>query len=37
MKTMAEKKVLLFLGEGFEDLEAVSILSVCGWTEYRSH
>jgi len=34
---MTEKKVLLFLGEGFEDLEAVSILSVCGWTEYRSH
>jgi len=34
---MAENRVLLFLGEGFEDLEAVSILSVCGWTEYRSH
>ncbi|MBP2661499.1 MAG: protease [Firmicutes bacterium] len=34
---MAGKKVLLFLGEGFEDLEAVSVLSVCGWTEYRSH
>jgi Putative intracellular protease/amidase len=34
---MGEKRVLLFLGEGFEDLEAVSILSVCGWTEYRSH
>ncbi|ORJ60598.1 hypothetical protein B5V00_07105 [Geothermobacter hydrogeniphilus] len=31
------KKVLLFLGEGFEDLEAVSVLSVCGWTEYREH
>lgn len=25
-------KVLLFLAEGFEDLEAVSILDVCGWT-----
>jgi 4-methyl-5(b-hydroxyethyl)-thiazole monophosphate biosynthesis len=34
---MAEKKVLLFLGEGFEDMEAASVLSVCGWTEYRSH
>lgn len=34
---MAEKKVLLFLGEGFEDLEAVAVLSVCGWTEYRKH
>lgn len=34
---MAEKRVLLFLGEGFEDLEAVSVFSVCGWTEYRSH
>lgn len=30
-------KVLLFLAEGFEDLEAVSILDVCGWTEYREH
>jgi len=25
----------LFLAEGFEDLEAVTILDVCGWTEYR--
>lgn len=28
-------KVLLFLAEGFEDLEAVSILDVMGWTEHR--
>lgn len=28
-------KVLLFLAEGFEDLEAVSIMDVMGWTEYR--
>lgn len=28
-------KILLFLAEGFEDLEAVSILDVMGWTEYR--
>lgn len=34
---MPTKKVLLFLGEGFEDLEAVSILSVCGWTDYYQH
>ena len=31
------KKVLLFLAEGFEDLEAVSILDVMGWTSYREH
>jgi 4-methyl-5(b-hydroxyethyl)-thiazole monophosphate biosynthesis len=30
-------KVLLFLAEGFEDLEAVSVLDVVGWTEYREH
>lgn len=29
------KPVLLFLAEGFEDLEAVSILDIMGWTEYR--
>lgn len=34
---MTTNKVLLFLGEGFEDLEAVAVLSVCGWTEYREH
>lgn len=28
-------KILLFLAEGFEDLEAVSIMDVMGWTEYR--
>jgi len=28
-------KAPLFLAEGFEDLEAVSILDVMGWTEYR--
>ena len=28
-------KVLLFLAEGFEDMEAVSILDVMGWTQYR--
>ncbi len=27
--------VLLLLAEGFEDLEAVAFLDVCGWTEYR--
>lgn len=34
---MTEPKVLLFLGEGFEDLEAVAVLAVCGWTEYREY
>jgi 4-methyl-5(b-hydroxyethyl)-thiazole monophosphate biosynthesis len=29
--------VLMFLGSGFEDLEAVTILDVCGWTAYRDH
>jgi len=28
-------KVLLFLAEGFEDLEAISVLDVMDWTEYR--
>jgi len=28
-------KILLMLAEGFEDLEAVSILDVFGWTQYR--
>lgn len=28
-------KVLLFLAEGFEDLEAVSVMDVLGWTRYR--
>lgn len=31
------KKVLLFLPEAFEDLEAVAALSMCGWTGYRAH
>ena len=30
-------KVLLFLAQGFEDLEAVAILDVFGWTQYRKH
>jgi 4-methyl-5(b-hydroxyethyl)-thiazole monophosphate biosynthesis len=29
--------ILLFLAQGFEDLEAVSILDVFGWTQYREH
>jgi len=29
--------VLMFLGSGFEDLEAVTIMDVCGWTAYRDH
>jgi 4-methyl-5(b-hydroxyethyl)-thiazole monophosphate biosynthesis len=31
------KKVLLFLAQGFEDLEAASIIDICGWTYYREH
>jgi 4-methyl-5(b-hydroxyethyl)-thiazole monophosphate biosynthesis len=30
-------KVLLFLAQGFEDLEAVAILDVFAWTHYREH
>lgn len=28
-------RVLLLLGQGFEDAEAVCALDVCGWTSYR--
>jgi hypothetical protein len=28
-------KILLFLAEGFEDLEAVAFVDVVGWTRYR--
>lgn len=28
-------KILLFLPQGFEDLEAVAVLDVFGWTHYR--
>ena len=28
-------KILLFLAQGFEDIEAVSIIDVFGWTQYR--
>ncbi len=27
-------RVLLFLSQGFEDLEAAAVIDVCGWTEY---
>ncbi len=39
MKATSQDKsnVLLFLASGFEDLEAVTILDVCGWTAYREH
>lgn len=29
--------ILLFLAQGFEDLEAITILDVFGWTHYREH
>ncbi len=31
------KKVLMFLSQGFEDLEAVTIIDVLGWTHVRDH
>jgi 4-methyl-5(b-hydroxyethyl)-thiazole monophosphate biosynthesis len=34
---MKSKKVLLFLAQGFEDLEAATIIDICGWTYYRRH
>lgn len=34
---MNSKKVLLFLAQGFEDLEAASIIDICSWTYYREH
>ena len=34
---MKGKKVLLFLAQGFEDLEAATIIDICGWTYYRRH
>lgn len=37
MAPRTNPKVLLFLAQGFEDLEAVTVLDVCGWTEYRDH
>jgi len=37
MAPRTNPKVLLFLAQGFEDLEAVTVLDACGWTEYRDH
>ena len=31
------KTVLMFLSQGFEDLEAVTIIDVIGWTKVREH
>lgn len=31
------KKVLMFLAQGFEDLEAVTVMDVIGWTTVREH
>jgi 4-methyl-5(b-hydroxyethyl)-thiazole monophosphate biosynthesis len=30
-------KILLFLAQGFEDLEAIAVLDVFAWTQYREH
>ena len=32
---MSDPRVLLLLTQGFEDLEAASIIAACGWTQYR--
>ena len=29
--------ILLFLADGFEDLEAIAIRDVFGWTQYRKN
>ncbi len=29
------KKILMFLSQGFEDLEAITIIDVVGWTRFR--
>ncbi len=31
------QNVLLFLPNGFEDLEVVALIDTCGWTNYRPH
>lgn len=31
------KTVLMFLSQGFEDLEATTIIDVIGWTKVREH
>jgi putative intracellular protease/amidase len=38
-QTMPDESVsiLLFLANGFEDLEAVAIRDVFGWTQYRKN
>ena len=37
-RDMGEKhKTLMFLSQGFEDLEAVTIIDVLGWTHVRDH
>ena len=34
METM---KVLMFLANGYEDLEAIAVIETCGWTSYRQN
>lgn len=34
-RELPHKHVLMFLAEGFEDVEAASVLDICGWTRYR--
>ena len=37
MSNVQPIQVLMFLPQGFEDLEAISIIDVFGWTHIRSH
>lgn len=34
---MKNKKILMFLAQGFDDLEAATVIDLCGWTYYRDH
>ena len=37
MDASAHQNVLLFLPNGFEDLEVAALIDTCGWTSYRPH
>lgn len=33
--TQQQSRILLLLGQGFDDMEAAAFIDVCGWTSYR--
>ena len=33
--TQLQPRILLLLGQGFDDMEAAAFIDVCGWTSYR--